>query len=274
MKKPLIFVLGILVLVSGCEKKSAGPILARFDGDQITETDFNKKLKGLPTEIRVAAIRRKKEFIEDMAAEHFLLKEAQRRKIEMDPDVKELLKTARKKIIIAKLIETEVDKKLKLGVDEASQYYESHSSEFMTPLLFRASHILVKTQALADKIREEVLAGADFEEVARRVSVDTTAQRGGDLGFFQKGQFVPEFEATVLSMKKGELGPVVKTQFGFHIVKLTDRVEPRLREFRAVKKMVEERLLNEKRASHFKAYLEKLKGKTQIEFDEKAIEAL
>ena len=92
----------------------------------------------------------------------------------------------------------------------------------MTPLLLKASHILVKTAEEAEAIRKELEAGADFEEMARKNSLDSTAIRGGDLGFFQKGRFVPEFEEAVFQMKKGELSPVVQSQFGWHVIKVME----------------------------------------------------
>src|SRR3989338_2981164 len=144
----------------------------------------------------------------------------------------------------------------------------------MTPLLLRASHILVKTPEEAEAVRDELLGGADFEELARKRSTDTTAIRGGDLGFFQKGQFVPEFEQAVFALKKGELSGVVKTQFGHHVIKLSDRIEPTLRDFKTVKPIVEERLFNERKARMFKDLVQRLRGNSKIDVDENALEAV
>ncbi len=262
----------LAVLICGCVSKTDhSAVLARFDGTTITQNQFNKKVESLPKSVQEVARRRKKEFVKDMAVEHFLMKEADRQGLEKQADVQDLVKQARKKIILAKLIENEVDRRVTVRLEEVSQYYEFHKEEFMTPLLLKASHILVKTPEEADQIKKELEAGADFEELARKKSLDSTAIRGGDLGFFQKGRFVPEFEDAVFKMKKGELSGVIQTQFGCHVIKLTDRLEPTLRDFRAVKPLVEERLLNEKRSKAFKAFVEKLEGSTKIEFDEKAL---
>ncbi len=264
----------LLFILSGCAQKPVGKVLARFDGAVITEDEFVKKIEGLPRQLRGLALQRKREFIEDMATEHYLLKEARRQRLSSQPEVREVLRLAQKKIVIAKLIEVEVDKKITIAPEEASEYYEAHKDEFMTPLLLRASHILVKTPEEADAIRNELLGGADFEELARKRSTDTTAMRGGDLSFFQKGQFVPEFEQAVFALKKGELSGVVKTQFGYHVIKLTDRIEPTLRDFKAVRPIVEERLLNEKKTKTFKSLVQRLRGNSKIDVDEKALEAV
>lgn len=274
MKRAAVLV--FLLFLSGCDLKSndssSGKVLARFDGATITERDFLKKVQGLPRALQNVAMKRKKDLIEDMVAEHFLLKEAERQGLNKDKDVEDLIRVAQKKITIAKLVEKEIDKKISILPDEVSQYYEFHQDEFMTPLLFRASHVLLKTEAEALAVKEALDQGADFEETARQKSIDTTAARGGDLGYFQKGQFVPEFEEAALQMKKGEIRGPVKTQFGFHVIRLNDRVEPRLRDFKSVKNRVEERLMNERRAKMFKELVEKLKGNTPIQIDDQALE--
>ena len=274
-----IIALFLLLFASGCalksdDKRSQAQVLARFDGTQITEQDFLEKIKALPRTLQSVAMKRKHELIEDMAAEHFLMKEAERQGLGQETDVRDLIRMAKKKIIIAKLVEKEIDSKLSLAPDEAEKYYESHKEEFMTPLLLRASHILVKTEEEALTLKNSLDQGADFEETARQKSIDTTAARGGDLGFFQKGQFVPEFEDTAFQMEKGEVRGPVKSQFGYHILKLQDRMEPRLRDFKAVKNSVEERLFTERRSKAFKEYVQKLKGNIKIEVNDQALERL
>ena len=273
MKKLSFFIL--VLFLTGCSAKSSGGnALARFDGAVILEKEYTRRFETLPKEVRSVASRRKKEFLDDLVAEHFLLKEAERRGIQKDPEVKELLEAARRKIIIAKLIEKEVDEKITLAPDEAEKYYQDHQDEFMTALTLRASHILVKTQEEAALIKTQIEGGADFEDAARRHSLDSTAIRGGDLGFFQKGRFVPEFEDAVFVMKKGELKGPVKSQFGYHLIKLTDRLEPTLRQLRDVKNFVEQRLVGEKRSRAFKDLVEKLKAGAKIDVDEKRLDAL
>lgn len=270
----LAVVLFAVVTVVGCGKKNEGKVLARFAGGSVTEEDFKRKFDTLPKQLQSVVIRNKKDFVEDLAAEKFLLKEAERRGIVKETEVKNLLEVARKKILVARLIEIEVDKKIALDADEAKAYYDAHEEEFMTPSLVRASHILLKTEEEARQIRDAIAAGADFEETARKLSIDTTAIRGGDLGFFQKGQLVPEFESAAFAMNKGDISQPLKTQFGYHIIKLTDRMEPMLRDFKAVRTLVEERLLNEKRSTAFKAFVERLKNGKKIEVDETALDAL
>ncbi len=266
----------VLVLFSaGClEKRSTGPVVARFGNEVVTEAEYKEKLENLPKGIRAVALANRKEFIEDILNDHLLLKEAQQRGLDRAPDVKRLIETAKKKIMAAKLVELEIDKKILVGPDDALTFYEAHKEEFVTPVFLRASHILVKTEEEAGQIKKELDAGSDFEEMARNKSLDATGPRGGDLGFFQKGQFVPEFEEAALGLKKGQVSGVVKSRFGYHLIKLTDRMEPRLKEFKLVKMAIEDRILKEKRSSAFKDFMEKLKNGKQTQVDEKALESV
>ncbi len=144
-----------LLFLAGCAQKPSGAVLARFGGSKITASEFKEKMRSLPKEIKNVVLHRKKDFLEEMVNEQYLYREAMKRNIQNEPEVKELLETARRKILISKLIQEEIDKKISLGLDEATNFYESHKEEFMTPLLLRASHILVKTEAEADEIKSQ-----------------------------------------------------------------------------------------------------------------------
>ena len=86
----------------------------------------------------------------------------------------------------------------------------------------KASHILVKTESEARKILDELKKGANFAKLAKQVSECPSKKKGGDLGWFGRGAMVREFEKAAFSLKKGEMSDIVKTQFGYHIIKVTD----------------------------------------------------
>ena len=90
-------------------------------------------------------------------------------------------------------------------------------------MLARARHILVDSETVAESLKEDILGGADFAEVAKEHSLCPSSARGGDLGEFGKGQMVPEFENVVFSAPVGETQGPVKTQFGYHLIEVTSR---------------------------------------------------
>jgi peptidyl-prolyl cis-trans isomerase C len=87
----------------------------------------------------------------------------------------------------------------------------------------RASHLLVDSEEQCKQLREEILAGKDFAEVAKAVSKCPSGRDGGDLGFFGRGRMVPEFDQAAFNMPVGEVSEPVKTQFGWHLLKVTDQ---------------------------------------------------
>ncbi|MCD7780462.1 MAG: peptidyl-prolyl cis-trans isomerase [Candidatus Gastranaerophilales bacterium] len=87
----------------------------------------------------------------------------------------------------------------------------------------KASHLLVQTEEEALKIQEEINKGKDFAQAAKEVSLCPSGQNGGDLGYFSKGQMVKEFEDAAFSMEVGQLSNPIKTQFGYHLIYLTDK---------------------------------------------------
>lgn len=276
MFKKVLWFFTVAIFLSGCNAKlnEGGPVLAKSNDFKVTEKEFVSKVEALPRELKVVIMKRRKEFVEQMIDEKYLSREAEKRGIAEQPEVRDLIEQAKKKIIIAKLVETEIDKKIMTDPDEAQKFYESHKEEFMTPLLLRASHILVNSEQEANAIKAQLNSGADFEELARTKSVDSTAIRGGDLGFFQKGQLIPEFEQVAFSMKKGDISEAFKSQFGYHIVKLTDRAEPSIRDFRSVKASLEKQMVNEKRSKAYHDFISKVKGNAKVEYNEQVIEAV
>ncbi len=87
----------------------------------------------------------------------------------------------------------------------------------------KASHILVSSQSEALRLEKKIKGGKSFEDLARKHSSCPSGKKGGDLGYFRKGQMVPEFDAAVFSMEVGAVSAPIKTQFGYHLIKLTDR---------------------------------------------------
>jgi parvulin-like peptidyl-prolyl isomerase len=178
---------------------------------------------------------------------------------------------ARQKILVAKLISVEVESKVKISGDDAKAYYDAHREEFMSPMRVRASHILLRSREEAESVLAKIQAGADFGEMAKQFSLDPTASKGGDLGFFEKGQLILEIEEAAFAMKKDQLSQVIQTTFGFHLLKLTDLAEPQIREYESVKREIIEKLTVNEKTKHFAELTERLKTKGKIKINEKAL---
>lgn len=128
----------------------------------------------------------------------------------------------------------------------------------------KASHILISDKEKAGTVLEKVKSGADFAELAKQYSEDTSNKdSGGDLGYFNRGQMVKPFEKAAFSMKVGEVSELVKSEFGYHIIKVTGRKEAKGKEFNKAKKDLKTQLSQEKFQEWFDWY--KAKAKVEIQ---------
>ena len=136
---------------------------------------------------------------------------------------------------IQQFIEQEFVNKVTVPEKAIKDYYDNNPKAFQTPEQVRASHILVAVKPDADeatkkaarkkleKIRKQIQAGGDFAELAKKSSDCPSSSQGGDLGYFGRGQMVKPFETKAFSMMPGDVSDIVETQFGYHIIKLTDK---------------------------------------------------
>ncbi|MDD5773123.1 MAG: peptidylprolyl isomerase [bacterium] len=162
--------------------------------------------------------------------------------VERQTNLTELRRSYRSRIeeelVIQRYVEQEVKSKIEVSEKEIDDYFEKQKEEL------RAKHILLNTEEEANAVLNELNNGRDFDELAKERSKGPSAEKGGDLGYFRKGDMLPEFEDKVFQMKKGEIAGPVKTQFGYHIIKLEDRrtIEPgeRIHAFHIVSKTLEE----------------------------------
>jgi peptidyl-prolyl cis-trans isomerase C len=156
-------------------------------------------------------------------------------------------------------------------VDEAAVQaaYDEQVKAFQPQPEYDASHILVKTEDEAKKLLDEIKGGADFAEVAKANSTDGSAAQGGELGWFGKGQMVPEFETAVADMKKGDVAGPIQTQFGWHIIKLNDTRESSAPTLDAVRPQLEQQVHQQA----FQAELEKLRADSTVEITASAVPA-
>jgi len=276
--RSLLFRAGILslslVIISGCGRREGDKVLATVGGKKITVSDFMKKVKSLPERYQQVVDNRREQFLEDIINDQLLYEEALRKGLDRDRETRELLDEARKKILIASFLEKQVNGKVSVTDEEISVFYQENSDKYMTPEVMRVSHILVPTREEADSIVRELNQGKRFEDVARAKSLDPTAQRGGDVGYFPKGQLMPEFDEACSALQIGEISRPVKTKLGFHVIMLTDRRAPQPMPLERVKEDIRRRIASIKKQELFDETMEKLKAKTRIKINPETLAGL
>lgn len=177
----------------------------------------------------------------------------------------DLKKSIEMEILRYKLMD-EVGKDIQVSDDEIKTYYETNKNDFKEqPDQVKARHILVDTEKEALNLKKQIEEGADFAELAKKHSKDTaSAENGGDLGHFMRGQMVPEFENAAFSLNAGEVSEPVKTQFGYHIIKVEEKNIYPVFDLSEVKDSIREMLLHDKKTQTFNAELEAWGKKADI----------
>ena len=188
-----------------------------------------------------------------------------------------LREDARMDLMVGKLLEQEVNQKILVKPTDIATFYEKNPDRFQQSDAVRAAHILVavpqgadeKVRAAARARAETALkaakAGQDFARLARQYSNDSSAQRGGDLGFIPKGQMVPAFEAAAFALQPGQVSELVETQFGYHVIKALEKRPARLVPFVEAAGQIEQFLEQQQRQEKGKALVNQLKAKGKVE---------
>ena len=219
------FILSALLALPVAGHAQQGKPLASIDGTAIVEDDLKPALEDLGQSVeRMGEAQRRKYLIDYMIDLKLIARAAEKQKIADGPDFARKLAYMRERVLMESLMaktgsEATTPDKLKAFYDEAVKG--------MGPEIeVRARHILVPTEDEAKKALARVTGGEDFAKVAGEISKDPgSGKEGGDLGFFTKERMVPEFGAAAFAMKPGEISQPIKTQFGWHVIKLEERRE-------------------------------------------------
>jgi len=265
----LVLAVGVVGFLGIGSKKK----VASVQGEAITIEEFQTRLKSFPAQYAAALSQKenKLKILDQMIDEKVLMVAAKKAGIEKSDEFKTQMTSAHNQLLLTLYLRDTVEKKVTVTDQEVRQYYDANPAQFQAQTQRRARHILVKTEVEAKSVLNDLKKGADFATLAKKKSIDPSAQNGGDLGYFAKGQLVPEFEKAVFSMNTGALSSVVKTQFGYHVIRLEDvRTRPAVA-FDQVKAQIKDAVLGEKKRKATQDMLVKLKKEYKIKKDESKI---
>ncbi len=245
-------------------------ILASFGGQTITLGEFNQIWEEFPEDYKLQLD--KSMVLDQMISEKLLIQEAKNIGLEEDKDVLEQIKKIIEQILVQSLIEREILNKVKINDEEVLEYYEQNKDSFTEKEQVHLYNILLETEEEAQDVLELLKSGKDFSEIAIEKSTGPSAVQGGDLGYLSKGTIIPEIEDVVFALELEKLSEIIKTDFGFHILKITDKKPETVKTLEEVKEDIIEILLPTKQREAFENLLEELKGKTEIEINEEALQ--
>lgn len=268
----------IVLSVALLSTMSSAKTLVTVNGTPITQQDVEQELmqatqgrfNQVPAE-KQAEFR--KQVLEQLVAKELVYNNAKKTGVLKSKDYKdryaEVCSTVKKDIAIQVWQKREIDK-ISVSNKDMKDYYNKNKEEFNQKESAHARHILVKTEAETRSIANKLkgLKGSallnKFTELAKSKSTGPSGPNGGDLGFFSKGQMVPEFEAVAFSMKPGTVSEPVKTQFGYHLIYLEDKKAEKSTPYADVKGLIERRLKMEKAKSVMIDKMKELEKKATI----------
>ena len=180
-------------------------------------------------------------------------------------------------LAIQQFIDAHIAQKATVSDQEIKTFYESRPGLFKQPEQVRASHILIKVEPQADEsqkatarkrieeIQQRLQKGEDFAALAQEFSQCPSSAKGGDLGYFRRGQMVKPFEEAAFALKPGEVSDVVETKFGYHLIKVIEKKPETTIAFEDIKDRLEQYLKKEKVQKEVSLYAQKLKEKAKVE---------
>ena len=238
-------------------------ILAKVGDKEISNLDIDSAIQGLdPYQAQQFQTEEGRKYVlEDLINQELLYMYAKDNKIDQDEafrkEMSEIEKNVLKQYVINQILTS-----VQVTDDEKHEFYEANKASFSNPETANAKHILVDTEEKANEVLAQIKAGeVTFEDAARAHSTCPSKDQGGDLGTFGRGQMVPEFEDATFAMEVGDISEPVKTQFGYHIIKLEAKNEPSIPSYDEIADKVEKTLMFQKQGEVYKNKLDEVKAK-------------
>ena len=236
-------------------------VLAVVNGTKLTRLDFEQLLQQYRPEVQEWATNNKGQIMRDLVTLELLAQEGTKLHLDQDPEVQAQIRIRTKDVLARTVVQKYVTERANITEDAIRKHYEATKDEYSVGEQVTASHILVKTASEAQEVLKELKQGKDFADVARARSLDSSASQGGDLGTFGRGDMVAEFEKAAFALKVGEISAPVHTQYGYHIIKVTQRTPARLKPLDEVKEDVRNALVSR----YVDALLDNLRRAAQVQ---------
>jgi peptidyl-prolyl cis-trans isomerase C len=249
-----------LMAATPVRAEDANPVLAKVNGSEIHQSDMALAEEELgPSLDKMDPATKQENLLAFLIDMKIVSKAAEDKKVEDNEEFKKRLAFARNRLLMDSLLATEGKA---ATTDEAmKKVYEDAAKQITGEQEVHARHILVETEDEAKAVKAELDKGADFAELAKKKSKDPGASDGGDLGFFTKEQMVPEFSAVAFALEPGKISDPVKSQFGWHIIKVEEKRNRKAPDFEQVKAQIETYVTRKAQAD----YVAKLREGAKIE---------
>jgi len=283
MKKRWIF-LGISLLFSlwfsGCEKLGekglGGKELVRINNVSISLEEFRQMSEKQPLEGKIRLVSEKglRGFLENyVITREVLYQDAKKKGLDKRKEILAKVEDYKRAMVIDALLEEELRGKDEVSDSEIQRYYQENQDRFTEPGEVKIRHIVVNSEPILKEVLMKLSEGEGFEKLASVYNIDKSREDGGSLGYIRRGQLAPsfaQFEGAAFSLRrKGEVSEVVKTPYGYHLIKLEDRRGTALRPLDEVREKIRFFLQSKKKQDAYLQYVKEAKSRAKIVVNEK-----
>jgi len=242
-------------------------VIAVVNGEQIhlaqlepLIAEFKKRAK--KTQLREEE---KVQLLKNLVRRNLILQQDFTQQLRKSKEISSRVKEYENKLVLEAYIKHHVGDFLAVGAEEAKQYYLNNLHQFASPPKVKASHILLRTETEAKQVLEKLKAGKSFTKLAKQYSIDLPmAFEGGSMGTIAKGKTLPQLEKALFVLDEGEFSDIVKTQFGWHILRVDEKITAQYSPYEAVKDRIKVILMREKEARAYDTMVQQLEKEADI----------
>lgn len=241
-------------------------VLATVGNTEITSDYIDEIIARYPAQQQamLASDEGKRQVLEQAIAFELMSEFAKETGLDKTEEFKDQLNKFAKELL-AQMVMKKTLSSVTVTDDEAKAFYEEHKENFVELETVTAKHILVASEEEAKKVEEEIASGSiTFEDAANKYSSCPSKEQGGNLGSFSKGMMVPEFEEAAFGLELEKVSEPVQTQFGYHLIKVDAKNEPKTSEFADVKNQIIQKLIQENQEKKYLDLMKELEAKYDV----------
>lgn len=268
----------VFVALAGCSRIPEGSgsggsgaggseTLVTVNNKPVTAGQFKRDIALLPSYARTefAGADGGKRFLDEIVGRELLYQSALEKGLDRDSEYLGALESFKKAQLASMFIEREIKNAMPVTEADVKKYYDENKAGFVVPPKIHAAHILVKSEQEAKQVSAMLKSGAPFEKLAAEKSIDDSSKgQGGDLGTFPRGSLVPAFEEAAFALAAGSVSAPVKTEFGWHVIKVVEKMPEEHVPVEKVSDYIKTRLEEERRRQGYDDLVKRLKQAAKI----------
>ncbi len=260
----IVIALAFLFPLARAEENRELTVIAEVNGEPIYLEELRETWDSMSESYRKQLPRGFRDLLEQWIRQYLLEQAARESGLHREPCVERKIEHLVRQVLVQEFIDREVVERVEVSEEIIEAEYTANPSLYTEAEKVEARHIMVESEEAADEVIRRLSHGENFEEVARQMSIAPDASQGGFMGTVRRGDLSPEMENVVFNLSEGEISPVIKSEYGFHVFRVENHEEARLKEIEDVREEIIARLSSRLKQEIFEKLVEDLKTTAEI----------